>query len=99
GAIDTSAQTSGDLRLSLDARLRWESWDWFGGTEQGQYAFLGGFFRAGVAQQGPRFGWQIDLAAPFLHGLPTDAVRPAPEGQLGIGAAYFAANDGDESGA
>lgn len=33
----------------------------------------------------------------MLLGLPDDAVAPAPQGQLGLGAAYAAANAGDET--
>jgi hypothetical protein len=35
----------------------------------------------------------VEFAVPVVLGLPDRAVDPAPQGQLGLGAAYFAAND------
>jgi hypothetical protein len=39
----------------------------------------------------------VELAAPWLAGLPEDAVGPPPEGALGLGALYRAANGGKEA--
>jgi hypothetical protein len=81
----------------LSLRGRVEGWDWFDASDSGRYAFVGSILRFGATQQLPRIGWRIELAAPVLLGLPDDAVAPAPRGQLGLGATYLAANDGDEN--
>ena len=81
------------LTPSFSLRTRAESWDWFDAGPEGRYAFLGAIARGGVAWQRPGLGARVELAAPLLLGLPEDAVRPAPQGQLGLGAGYWAAND------
>jgi hypothetical protein len=90
-----AGQAPGDVRITADARFRLEDWRWFGGFDASDYSFLGGTLRAGLTQQRSGFGWQAELAAPILRRLPDDAVRPAPQGQLGLGAAYYAANAGE----
>ena len=102
-AAPASAQTpQSTIVPSASLRLRAEAWDWFGRSAAGaawddRYAFLGVTARAGLAQQRPAWSWRAELAAPLLLGLPDDAVAPAPRGQLGTGASYYAANDGEES--
>lgn len=82
------------ITWAASLRTRVESWDWFDTTDAGRYEFLGAQARLGLAQQRPRLGWRVELEAPLLAGLPEDAVRPAPRGQLGLGPSYYAANDG-----
>ena len=91
----TMPAQSAPLEWSGTLRSRAEAWNWFDAGEAGKYAFLGSYLRAGLSQQLPTFGWRIEIMAPLLLGLPDDAVLPAPQGQLGQGANYFAANDGD----
>ena len=80
-----------DITGSL--RIRGESWDWFD-TEAGNddYTFAGALLRISAARTAPRFDWQVEAAAPALLFLPDDAVAPPPQGQLGFGGSYFAAN-------
>ena len=85
------------LQWSATFRSRAEAWDWFDTGDEGRYAFLGSFLRAGLSQQLRNFGWRIEVMAPLLLGLPDDAVLPGPAGQLGQGASYFAANDSARS--
>jgi hypothetical protein len=89
--------TAAPLQWSATFRSRAEAWDWFDTGDQGRYAFVGSFLRAGLSQQLRSFGWRIEIMAPLLLGLPDDAVLPGPQGQLGQGASYFAANDGARS--
>lgn len=74
-------------------RLRAESWDWFDGGPAGRYGFGAAHLRLGAARDASRYGWRVEFASPALFGLPTDAVLPAPGGQLGLGAAYHVANN------
>ncbi|MCX6625809.1 MAG: alginate export family protein [Acidobacteria bacterium] len=46
----------------------------------------------GLSESKKAFDWQIEFAAPFLLGLPDDAIAAGSQGQLGLGASYFAAN-------
>jgi hypothetical protein len=80
---------------SLSWRTRVESWGWFApaaGGADGDYAFTGTILRAGLAARRGALGVTVEAAVPMLLGLPDDAVAPAPQGQLGLGAAYWAAN-------
>jgi hypothetical protein len=85
---------TGALEWTATFRSRAESWNWFDAGEEGRYEFLGSFLRAGLRQQGDGFGWRVELMAPLLLGLPGNAVLPPPQGQLGQGGSYAAANDG-----
>ena len=50
--------------------------------------------RLGFSQSKKPYDWQLELALPLLLNLPSTAVAPPPQGQLGLGATYLAANDG-----
>jgi hypothetical protein len=45
-----------------------------------------------IGQTRSGLDWQAEAAVPMLFALPDDATAPAPQGQLGLGATYFAAN-------
>lgn len=86
---------------SGSVRVRGEGWSWFDtpGYDD-QYAFLGVIARGSVAHRfSPTTDAQLELAVPILSGLPDNAIAPAPRGQLGFGATYFAANDREENAA
>lgn len=92
-----SAQTPQPLKVdgitvSGSLRTRVESWDWFQGAAHSDYTFPGSVFRLSLSQSAKAYEWQFELAVPFLLGLPDDAVAPAPQGQMGFGGTYFAAN-------
>ncbi len=82
----------GSVTVNASLRTRVEAWDWFQGNANNDYAFPGSIARLGLSQSGKTFDWQIELAAPFLLGLPDDAIAPGAQGQLGFGGSYFAAN-------
>jgi len=85
--------SAGALTLIGSARARGEAWNWFDAGSRGKYVYAGATLRVGATQQWATIGWQAELEAPLLLGLPDDAVLPAPAGQLGLGGTYFAAND------
>ena len=70
-----------------------ETWVWFGGRAQNGYTFSGTLAQFSLSQTSSKFDWRFTLAAPILLGLPRTAVQPAPQGQLGLGASYYASND------
>ena len=83
----------GSLTLSGSLRLRLENWDWFETkSADNDYTFGAATLRVALGQQRDRFDWLVEGEAPVLIGLPPHSIAPAPQGQLGLGAAYFAAN-------
>ena len=91
--VGASAQT-----FSGSVRARVESWNWFDTpAANDSYTYFGVLARAAFSDQGDRFGWRVEAAAPVLLGLPDDAVGPPPVGQLGAGASYWQASDSAEN--
>jgi len=83
----------GSLTLSGSLRVRVEDWDWFEtSAADGSYTFGASLLRLALGQQKDKFDWQVEGAFPLLVNLPTRAIAPAPQGQLGLGASYFAAS-------
>jgi hypothetical protein len=82
----------GDAVVTTSLRSRMYSWDWFGGTPNGDYTYSGSLLRFGLTESKPRLDWQVEFAVPALVSMPTTAVLPAPMGQLGLGGSYSAAN-------
>jgi hypothetical protein len=86
--------TSGRLTVSGSLRLRGEVWDWFQpDSGDGSYGFSGNILRLSLAQSWSAWDWTAEFAVPFLFGLPDDAIAAGTQGQLGLGANYFAANN------
>jgi hypothetical protein len=85
------AQTNA-VTVSGSFRTRLEAWQWFEASGDSEYAYSGSLLRVAVEQKRATLDWQIEVAAPVLLGLPENAVAAGAQGQLGLGAAYFAAN-------
>lgn len=83
----------GSVTVSGSFRTRLEMWDFFAGNGDNQYAYSGNVFKLSFAQSRSRIDWQVELEAPFLLGLPSHAIAPAPQLQLGLGGNYYGAND------
>lgn len=81
------------IEIHGSVRTRVEMWDWFGGTDASSYAYSGNLLKLSFAQTGKHTNWKVELAAPILLGLPDDAQIAGAQGQLGLGASYYAAND------
>jgi Alginate export len=83
----------GPLDFSVSWRLRAEGWDWFeGATGENSYVFPHSLLRVGIGQQTERLDWQVEGAQDAILALPAGAIVPAPQGQLGLGGTYYAAN-------
>ncbi len=93
GTPAPAAPQPGPVTISGTVRTRFEAWDWFESEANRDYGFLGSLFRVNVSQSRKSFDWQLEFAAPILLGLPDDAIAAGTQGQLGLGASYFAAND------
>jgi hypothetical protein len=86
--------TPAPLDVSINWRSRVEDWNWFEGhTGNSDYAFGHSQLRLGLGQKRRRVDWMVEGEVVAIVGLPNDAVAPAPLGQLGLGATYYAAND------
>jgi len=94
----TSAQavvppiTVGDATIAGSLRTRGYSWNWFGDTPNGEYMYPASLLRVGIFEPHTRADWRAEFAFPVVMNLPATAVAAAPQGQLGLGATYFAAN-------
>jgi len=84
----------GPLEITVNWRTRVEGWNWFqADSGNSDYGFWNSLLRVGLGQTGDRLDWFIEGAQPSILGLPSDAVVAAPQGQLGLGATYYAANN------
>jgi hypothetical protein len=86
------------VTFSGSIRERYEAWDWFtpAGPGENLYSYSGTLIRFAFSQEKQKFDWKIEMAVPVLLGLPNGAVVPAPQGQLGLGGNYYAANHNDQ---
>ena len=85
--------TLGPLDFAVNWRARAEGWDWFkapGG--HGNYTFGDSLLRITIGQHSEHFDWLLEGEQVALVGLPNMAVAAAPQGQLGLGGNYYAAN-------
>ncbi len=84
----------GPLEVSVNWRTRAEGWYWFEApTGDSDYGFWDSLLRVGIGQTGEKFDWFVEGEQPSILGLPNDAVIAAPQGQLGLGGSYYAANN------
>ena len=83
----------GPVTVSGTIHERYEVWDFFAGASgQNLYAYSGSLLNLALSQNRPAYEWMVELAAPILLGIPDRAVLAAPQGQLGLGGSYYAAN-------
>ena len=86
--------TLGPLDISVNWRTRAEGWYWFEGpTGNSDYGLWDSLLRVGIGQTGEQFDWFLEGEQPSILGLPNNAVVAAPQGQLGLGGSYYAANN------
>src|SRR5215831_9319094 len=84
----------GGITVTGSFRTREEDWNWFkGDTGDNSYLYSGNLFRIAFSQSKEFFDWQLEFAAPFMLALPNNAIAAGTQGQLGLGASYFAANN------
>ena len=82
-----SVNFSGSLRLRVENYGWWETPDF-----EDHYTFAAAVLRMSLGEQREKADWLVEGEFPLLINLPEHAVGPAPLGQLGQGASYFAAN-------
>lgn len=87
-------QKIGPLEVSVNWRTRTEGWQWFEGPKgNSDYGLWDSLLRVGLGQTRESFDWFVEGEQPSILGLPNDAVVAAPQGQLGLGGTYYAANN------
>ena len=85
--------TFAGIHFSGSLRVRPEVWDWFDTTAaEPNYTYFASLLRLSFSQERPGWDWQAEFAQPLLLSLPENSIAPLPQGQLGLGANYFAAN-------
>ena len=85
------------VTISGNIRERYEAWDWFTPAKgQNLYGYSGTLMRFAFSQEKDNYDWKIEMAVPVLLGIPNGAVVGAPQGQLGLGGNYFAANHNEQ---
>ena len=90
----------GKVNVNGSLRLRAESYGWFETPGfQDEYTFGAAQLRLSLGQQRERWDWLVEGEFPILLNLPEHAIAPAPQGQLGLGASYFAPNGGQDASA
>ncbi len=100
-STDVPTMMLGDVAFTGSLRARIYDWDWFqptNGTTQytNQYVYAGNIARLNFSEKSAGWDWDAEFAAPFLLGLPSTATAPAPQGALGLGSNYYAANGNDK---
>jgi hypothetical protein len=84
---------AGGLTFFGSVRDRVENWQWFTPSSGNpRYTFDDATIRLGVGQNLESLDWMFELEVPVLLGLPSNAVAPGAQGQLGLGATYYVAN-------
>ncbi len=84
--------------ISVYDRTRLDTWQWFAAPPQSEtYAYVESLLRISVQQKIHRWDWQLELTQPSILHAPTDAVSSvAAQGQLGLGATYYASNGNED---
>src|SRR6266516_686716 len=83
----------GGWTLSGSLRLRFEDWDFFKSQSgDSSYGYGASLLRVSIGRQFRSQDWLFEFAQPSLIGLPSAAIAPSPQGQLGFGGTYRAAN-------
>src|SRR5215469_7276462 len=89
-AFPSGAINIGGVTINGSLRSRFYSWNWFqGATGENQYEYSGNLLRVGLSENLRLWDWNVELALPFLIGLPANATNPAPQGALGLGSNYY----------
>jgi len=96
GEIHAQSAPTGDSPVSISVydRTRVDAWQWFAAPPQSNtYGYVESLLRLGIAQKTKHWDWQLEVAQPAVLGLPSTSVSPVTaQGQLGLGATYYASN-------
>lgn len=82
------------VQFTVFDRTRVDAWQWFAAPHTTEtYGYLESLLRLGARQQTLHWAWQAELTQAAILDAPTTAVAPVlAQGQLGLGATYYASN-------
>lgn len=87
---------SGSLPFSISVynRTRADASQWFAAPPGAEtYGYVESLVRIAIAQRIRHYDWQLEVSQPSILNAPSDAISPVTaQGQLGLGATYYAAN-------
>src|SRR5690348_10711574 len=71
----------GGITVTGGFRTRAEDWNWFQpDSGNNSYLYSGNLFRIAFSQSREFLDWQLEFAAPFLLGLPDNAIAAGTQG-------------------
>ncbi|MGH7226613.1 MAG: alginate export family protein, partial [Gemmataceae bacterium] len=87
----TRPQPAHPVRFDLIDRSRVEAWQWFAAPPYANtYGYGDSLLRLSLSQSLPHWEWKLEIAQPAVLDAPSNAVAPGAQGQLGLGATYYA---------
>lgn len=90
----------GQVVFTGSIRDRVENWHWFTpSTGNPRYTLDDATIRLGIRENFAHWDWMFEIETPVLLNLPTNAVAPGAQGQLGLGASYYVANSKERNAA
>lgn len=94
GYAQPAPSSNSPVGISVYDRTRVDAWQWFAAPPQSEaYSYVESLIRLGIAQRTKHWDWQLELSQPTVLGLPSNSVSPVTaQGQLGLGATYYASN-------
>ncbi len=90
-----SASSGGSpISVFVNDRTRVDSWQWFAAPpKSNSYGYVESLLRLGLAQRIRRWDWQLEVSQPAVLDAPDNSISTAAaQGQLGLGASYYASN-------
>jgi len=88
------------VTVSVFDRTRMDTWNWFAAPPfNSTYGYVQSLVRIGMEQRIGPWDWKLELSQPSILAAPNDAIAPAPAGQLGLGATYYAVNSNQQNSA
>jgi len=93
-AAQTAPQPNHPVKFNLYYRGRLDTWQWFAAPPYTEtYAYYESLLRLGVSQRLPQWDWTAELSQAAVLDAPDDAVSSnSAQGQLGVGATYYASS-------
>jgi hypothetical protein len=90
-----AAATSHPVNFNVYYRGRVDAWQWFSAPPYTEtYGYYESLLRLSVTQRLPQWDWAAEVSQAAVLGAPSDSVSPvAAQGQLGLGATYYASSN------
>ncbi|HTV65316.1 MAG TPA: alginate export family protein [Bryocella sp.] len=78
----------------VNERARGFGWEWFDAPPyDNSYGYGESLLRFGLSQNLANWDWRLEISQPTILDAPANAISPvSAQGQLGLGASYYAAN-------